>query len=557
MRAKTGIAMLATAAALAQALGPRATTPPALALPSMPADRAHVRGVVHVHTSSSPDGHGDFDSVARAASRAGLAFVVVTDHNTEASVGIDGYRHGVLLLGGVEKSTDAGHALALGLTSLPFRLDGDPAEVVRDVSDLGGFVIVSHPASEHAESAWRGGLDGVAGVEILNLAEPGAWPRGPRLIAPVLRYFADPQGALLRAFRAPRAALEIWDRGLRDRPLAGLLGSDAHGGLPAHEAIFRFASQHLILAGPLSGDADRDRMLVLDALRGGRGWLALDSAADASRFVFEARSGGQQAGPGQGLALAGPAVLRAEVAGPEGTVLVLLRDGAPVERGRQILHATSRPGSYRVEAYLDPTVVPGPSKPWILSGAIDLYPAAELAARQQRARWLPPRDSPPLDVSEALDDFSGAELDPRWQIDRSPDAVAEARLDRGALRFDFHLGSRRKTHASLCNWGPRDLSSRSGLVLGVRADRRFRFDVQVRVEDPAAPGRVHIWRRSVRAEPEARTVSIRFADLKTYDAAAGRPDLARVRGLYLHLDEAHLPPGSAGTLWLEDAWIAR
>lgn len=553
MRAKTAIAMLATSAALAQALAHRAATPPF----SPSADPAHVRGAVHVHTRASHDGHGDLDTVARAAARARLAFVVVTDHNSEASLGIDGYRHGVLLLGGLEKSTDAGHALALGLTSLPFRLDGDPAALVRDVADLGGFVIVAHPASEQHESAWSGDLTGVAGVEILNLAQPGAWPHGSGLIAPMLRYLVDPQGALLSAFRASRAALGIWDEALRERPLAGLLGSDAHGGLPSHEAIFRFASQHLLLAQPLSGDSARDRALVLDALRAGRGWLALDSAADASRFVFEARIDGQRAGPGQSLALEGPVELRAEVAAPEGTELVLLRDGAPIERGPRILLGTSLGGSYRIEVYLDPARAPGALKPWILSGPIHLYPASVLAARQERGRRLPPQDSPLLDPTELLADFSERELDPRWRVDRSPDAAATAALDNGTLRFDFRLGAEQTTHASVCVWEPRDLSARSGLVFGVRADRRYRFDVQVRVDDPAAPEQVRIWRRSVRAEPEPRTVAIRFADLKTYDRAGGRPDLTRVRGIFFHVDEAHLAPGSAGTLWIEDVWLAR
>lgn len=540
-------------AALAAALVLRAVPPP----PSPPADPAHVRGALHVHTRASHDGHGDLDAVARAARRAGLAFVVVTDHNSEASLGIDGYLHGVLLLGGLEKSTDAGHALVLGLTSLPFRLDGDPATVVRDVADLGGFVIAAHPASEESESAWSGALTGVAGVEILNLAEPGAWPRGLGLIAPALRYLVDPQGALLGAFRTSPRARTAWDEALRSRPLAGLLGSDAHGGFPSHEAVFRLASQHLLLARPLSGDVAADRALVLDALRAGRGWLAFDSAADASRFVFEARAGDRSALPGGSLALTSAVQLRAEVAGPAGTELVLLRDGSPLERGPRILHDTIQPGSYRVEASLDPARFPGAARPWLLSGAIDVHAAAELVSREERRRRLPPLDPPPLDATEPIDDFGGPTLDPHWQVDRSPDSAAGVSIGDGELRFDFRLGNEPTTHASVCNWGPRDLSAWSGLVLGVRADRRFRFDVQMRVEDSAAPGGVRIWRRSVRAEPEPRRVTIRFADLGSYDHAAPRLDLARVRGIFLHLDEAHLVPGSSGTLWIEGVWLAR
>src|SRR4029077_13390979 len=38
-----------------------------------------VAGAYHVHTTRS-DGHGDRDAVAHAAARAGLKFVILTDH---------------------------------------------------------------------------------------------------------------------------------------------------------------------------------------------------------------------------------------------------------------------------------------------------------------------------------------------------------------------------------------------------------------------------------------------------------------------------------------------
>jgi hypothetical protein len=69
-------------------------------------------GAFHVHTNRS-DGSGTPDEVAAAAARAGLNFIVLTDHG-------DGtrepeppqYRSGVLVIDGVELSTQTGHYIA-------------------------------------------------------------------------------------------------------------------------------------------------------------------------------------------------------------------------------------------------------------------------------------------------------------------------------------------------------------------------------------------------------------------------------------------------------------
>jgi hypothetical protein len=205
-----------------------------------------------------------------------------------------------------------------------------------------------------------------------------------------------------------------------------------------------------------------------------------------------------------------------------------------------------------VEAYLDPALVPGALKPWILSNPIDLYNAVTLAQREARAREGPPLDAPLPARIDRFDDFARPPASERWQVDRSPDARAAFELRDGALRFDFVLGPGTSTHASLCDWGPRDLSGGQALVFSVRADRTFRFDVQVRVASAAVPEGVRIWRQSVRAGTSWRRVAVPLATLKTYDRRGGGPDLSQVRGVYFHIDEAHLDPGSSGTLWLDD-----
>ena len=95
-------------------VGPATSWRPLPAAGEPPPDGlARVGGAVHVHTTLS-DGSGAPEHVARQGREAGLSFLVVTDHNTDAGRYLDGYRDGVLVLTGVEISTHQGHVLALG-----------------------------------------------------------------------------------------------------------------------------------------------------------------------------------------------------------------------------------------------------------------------------------------------------------------------------------------------------------------------------------------------------------------------------------------------------------
>src|SRR3984893_5286984 len=109
------------AAALLPILGP---LPPAhLLLASQPGDGS-VAGILHVHTNRS-DGLSAPDEVAAAAARAGLRFIVFTDHG-DATRAPDPpvYRAGVLCIDGVEISTTAGHYVAIDMPAAPYPLGG-------------------------------------------------------------------------------------------------------------------------------------------------------------------------------------------------------------------------------------------------------------------------------------------------------------------------------------------------------------------------------------------------------------------------------------------------
>src|SRR5262249_44589481 len=118
------------------------------------ADRS-VPGVLHVHTNRS-DGLSSPDEVAAAAARAGLKFLVFTDHgDATRTPDPPQYRSGVLCLDGVEISTNEGHYVAIDMPASPYPLAGEARDVVEDVHRLGGFGIAAHPDSPRPQLQWR------------------------------------------------------------------------------------------------------------------------------------------------------------------------------------------------------------------------------------------------------------------------------------------------------------------------------------------------------------------------------------------------------------------
>ena len=83
------------------------TIPPKHLSLANPAPDDAIPGVIHVHSVRS-DGRGTPDEIAEAAARAGLKFVVITDHGDGTRAPEPpAYRHGVLCLDAVEISTSA------------------------------------------------------------------------------------------------------------------------------------------------------------------------------------------------------------------------------------------------------------------------------------------------------------------------------------------------------------------------------------------------------------------------------------------------------------------
>ena len=385
------------AAAVALALGVAVLVPPGTQhVPALDADSRTVRGSLHVHTNRS-DGTGTVDDVAEAARRAGLRFVILTDHGDGTRAPAPPvYRAGVLVVDAVEISTTGGHYVALGLGRAPYRLAGEARDVVDDVTRLGGFGVVAHPDSPKEELRWRDWTLPFEGIEWLN-ADSEWRNEGTLGVARALvTYWLRGPETITAGFDRPDTPFAEWDALSQYRRVIGVAGHDAHArvglrgnwepgdrdvslALPSYETAFRAFSLRARLDVPPTGDASRDATMLLDAVRAGHLYTVIDALASPPAFRFLARSGTRVAEAGDDLPVADAAVLEADVAPMPGVSLVLRRNGRVVaasDSGHlRFDHAPSRASSvYRIEAKL-PDAPGSPPVPWIVSNPIFVGPA--------------------------------------------------------------------------------------------------------------------------------------------------------------------------------------
>jgi hypothetical protein len=533
---------------------PAAST--ALRVPApTPEDPPVVRGAYHVHSRAS-DGTGTLEDIAAAAGRAGLRFVILTDHGNAYSRPLPPrYVGGVLCIEAVEISTAGGHYAALGMASPPYPLGGEARDVVEDVARLGGFGIAAHPDSAKPELRWDEWDAPFDAMEWFNAdsqwRDEGRW----RLLPTILQYPVRPSEAVASLFDRPVHLLRRWDQLGSRRRIVGLAAADAHarmglGGksdpydellyvkVPSYEAIFRAFSMRVELPDPLSGDPDLDARSVIAALRAGRVYTGFDGLAGPGSLVFTAESGGEAARQGGALAIRGPVRLRVVTNGPAQTSLQVMRNGDVVHRadGPSLVWEAGQPGAYRVEAHL-PGAPGDPPLPWIVSSPIyvGLPPGA------------PPVAGPPAAASLVWPAQT-------WHIEKDGESTGNwgTTVDGGVIRHTlrYQLGRHGASpFVALVTFDAGAMRDATRIAFRAGADRPMRLSVQVRLLDGAVERR---WQRSVYLSPEPRDLEVSFADMRA--AGTGTREAfapARIHSLLFVVDSVNARPGDAGALWVE------
>jgi hypothetical protein len=546
-------ALGAAALVFAASVLPPAARPLAAALwpPAFPV----VSGVFHVHTVRS-DGTGTVDHVAAAAARAGLHFVIFTDHGDGTRPpDPPAYRSGVLCLDGVEISTTGGHYAALGIGQAPYPLGGDPRDVVEDVARLGGFGVATHPDSAKTELAWRGWSAPFDALEWLNADSEWRTRPGARLAVALATYPFRPAETVASLFRRP-SMLGRWDalRGGR-RPVA-VAGTDAHArvgwrnqgdpyedktlvALPSYEASFGAFSLRVVLPDGFSRRPREDAEALLRALRAGHVHTIVDGYARPGVFEFTGRVGaGERIVEGDTVALTDALVLRVRTNAPAGTRLVLFRDGKEVHRvtAQELLYATNHPGAYRAEAWL-----PGAGElpmPWAVSNAIEAV--GQLPSPGAAGEGGMPAQPAAGQALATVDARTG------WSVEREESSSGTATAGESATRLDFRLGPARRGAQYVALAHPVRLPAGSeAIVFDASASAPMRVSVQLRVPRGRDGER---WERSVYLDGTPRQVLVRLDDMRPAGAVSSpSPRAAAVDSLLLVVDRVHASAGAAGS----------
>jgi len=551
-----GLVLLA-ALAVALALPARAVPLPTDTLLNAPV----VRGVMHVHSNRS-DGAGSIGAIAAAAGRAGLSFVIVTDHGDGTRTpDSPAYLDGVLVIDAVEISTGGGHVVAFGLPAAPFPLGGEARDVIADVLRLNGVSIAAHPGSPKDELRWTDWSLPVDGLEWLNGDSEWRDESAGSLARALLTYPFRRSETLAGLLDRP-ALIRQWDSLLADRPVVAVTGADAHarlglrgdplgGGaalpIPAYEHVFRTSSIGIPRLA-LGGDAAADAASIVTAIAEGNVFSVVDALARPASFGFTASSSGIRVGVGGRLPVGEPVELAVTSNAPPAARITLLKDGVSIAEaaGPTLKHsAAAGPGVYRVEVAL-PGAPGTPPVPWILSNPIYVRPP--LAAVSLRTP-----------VAETAVQYSSGPAT-GWAVEQSPRAQGALdvvpTLDGTELSIRYALSGTRTEGpfvAAAMPAGP--VAGYDRLSFTARAVRPMRLSVELRAPQGAQGER---WGRSVYLDETPRPVTVFFDEMTPRGAtSSSRPDLARTDSVLFVVNTTHAPPGSSGVVWLDDVAFGR
>jgi hypothetical protein len=343
---------------------------------------------LHMHTPYS-DGHGSHRQIAQAAMRAGIDVVIVTDHNVWVNGPEDYYEENgrrVLLLVGEEvhdqvRDPQKNHLLIFGAHQELATLAEEPQRLINAAREAGGLTFIAHPVDPAAPAFHEDDLSwvdwqvqGFTGIELWNaMSEFKSLLKGK---FQAIYYAFNPAAIASGPFPE---ALQRWDDLTAwGRRVVAVGGSDAHA-MPKrlgplkrvlfpYEFHFRAVNTHILAPEPFSGEVEKDRRLVLDALRQGHAFIGYDLPAPTRGFNFYAQGLNSKAWVGDEIS--GGNGVTFQIRLPQKAECRLIYNGTPLKAWQDrdlCAYIATEPGAYRVEVFLP---FRGKTRGWIYSNPI-------------------------------------------------------------------------------------------------------------------------------------------------------------------------------------------
>ena len=327
---------------------------------------------LHMHTRYS-DGSGTHRDIAKAAFIAGVDVVIVTDHNLLVH-GFEGYykekTKKILMLIGEEVHDQArdpqkNHLLVFGAMREVATFAENPQLLINQVRDAGGLSFLAHPddpeaaAFRETDISWEDwSVQNFTGIELWNALSELKTVVPTKLHGAFFAFFPS-----FVARQPIPATIARWDELLsQGRRIVAIGGSDAHAlhmnlgpvsrVIFPYEFHFRTVNTHVILSEPLSGDVNKDKKMIYEAMAEGHCFIGYDLPASTSEFNFTAQGRDKNAIMGDEVPAKGGVTLQAKI--PSLAEIRLLKDGDVIQTWKNQLactHITTEPGVYRVEVY--------------------------------------------------------------------------------------------------------------------------------------------------------------------------------------------------------------
>lgn len=339
-------------------------------------------GAIHIHSTFS-DGTESVEKIIKIAQKAGLRWLILTDHNTlkAKELGMEGFYDDLCLLVGEEISPPEGnHYLAMDIQE-NISPDLSPERFIQEVNNQGGFGFIAHPdertdrKNDYPPLRWDNwDITGFQGIEIWN--QLSDWVDT-----------LDSKNGLYKVFfpnktlTAPsQRVLDWWDRLNSNSKdiVPGIFGVDAHAlhkyvgplrlKILSYEEHFKSLLNYVFLQNPISPNFEEAKKQIYTALKNGNNIMVNRFLRDPHGIVFTASSTNTEnkcikSCVGEIHKIHNNFDIN--IYTPVHAKIILYKNGIAVKEDftSNFSFNSTEPGSYRFEAYLK-------NKLWIVSNPI-------------------------------------------------------------------------------------------------------------------------------------------------------------------------------------------
>jgi hypothetical protein len=517
-----------------------------------PLPSQYKKGVYHVHSIFS-DGNGTIDDITRAADKAKLNFVILSDHgrpNIEAMNATD-WLGKVLLIGGTEISTNNGHLASAGFKVPPYKYPLEPQEAIDAINRDNGFSFISHPFDDRIPwTNWD--IENYTGLEVMNAysnsKSDGMW----RLMFFPLQYMFQPEYAILNALRYPDINFDKWDEINKTGKYYGIYALDAHGKLPlGHKRKFAFPSYlamfhtmtiYARIQNELPKEPEAAASEIIAAIRDGRFFNCIEGIGSANGFdTYFTTTTNERFELGSSPPTT-EGTLHIHLPFEFPTKVLIKKDGAqfklyPPDYHKNLQLPITEKGVYRIEVFATDNKFD--DLPWITTNPIFINTGQNLNVETAPTQTQTIATTPDFFTLEKNDSTTAT--------------INQETTETGEITYTLNYTlqkeeTKRDYWAALAHRTPINLSNHEGLIFQTRSTTPARHWVEyrLRIDNQEA-----WYRHSFLTTPEWTTIHIPF---KKFHRWAGKPlphDLSKTTNLFFAINNQLTTPNTTNTLQIK------